>query len=51
MFERQQDVMAYVRKFDRPDVFITVTTNPKWTGVLESLTTVQLPHDRPDLLV
>ena len=22
MFERQQDAMAYVRKFDRPDLFI-----------------------------
>ena len=30
MFERQQDVMAYVRKFRRPDVFIIVITNPKW---------------------
>ena len=25
MFERQQDVMAYVRNFGRPDLFITVT--------------------------
>ena len=37
MFERQQDAMAYVRKLSRPDLFITVTTNPKWPEILESL--------------
>ena len=26
MFERQQDAMTYVRKFGRPDLFITFTT-------------------------
>ena len=30
MFEKQQDVMSYVRKFGRPYLFITVTTNPNW---------------------
>ena len=29
MFERQQDAMAYVRSFGRPDLFITVTIDPK----------------------
>ena len=38
MFERQQDAMAYVRKFVRPDLFITVITNPKWPEIVESLT-------------
>ena len=51
MFERQQDAMVCVRNFGRPDLFITVTTNPKWTDILESLTPVQQPHDRPYLLV
>ena len=51
MFERQQDAMAYVRKFGRPDLFITVTTNPKWPAILESLTPGQQPHDRLDLLM
>ena len=35
-FERQQDTIAHVRKFGRPDLLITVTTNPKWTEILES---------------
>ena len=51
MFERQQDAMAYVRKFVRPDLFITVTINPNRPEILESLTPRQQPHDRPDLLV
>ena len=51
MFERQQDAMAYVRKSGRPNLFITVTTNPSWTEILESLTPGEQPHDRPDLLV
>ena len=51
MLERQQDAMAYVRKFGRPDLFTTVTTNPKWSEILESLTPIQQSHDRPDLLV
>ena len=50
MFERQQDAMAYVRKYVRPDLFITVTTNPRWSDILESLTSGQQPHDVPDLL-
>ena len=36
MFERQQDAMAYARKLGRPDLFIRVTTNPKWPEILES---------------
>ena len=43
--------MAQVRKFGRLDLFITVTTNPKWPMILESLTPGQQPHDLPDLLV
>ena len=51
MFVGQQDVMAYVRKFSGPDLYITVTTNLKWPEISESLTPGKQPHDRPDLLV
>ena len=51
IFERQQDAMAYVRKFDRPYLLITGTKNPRWPEILERLTPGQQPHDRPDLLV
>ena len=50
MFERQQDAVAYVRKFSRPVLFITVTTNPKWPEISESLTPDQKRRDRPDML-
>ena len=51
MFESQQDAMAYVRKFGRPDLFKKVTTNTKWPEISESLTPKQEPHNRQDLLV
>ena len=51
MFEKQQDAMVFVRKFGRPDLFRTETTNPKWPEILKSLTQGQQPHDRPDLLL
>ena len=50
MFEKQQDAMCYVRKYGRPDLFITVTTNPKWPEIVDNLLEKQQPHDRPDLL-
>lgn len=51
MFEKQQDAMSFVRKYGRPDLFITVTTNPYWEEITSNLLAGQRPHDRPDLLV
>ena len=51
MFEKQQDVMSYVRKFGWPDLFITVTTNPNWEEITTNLFTGQRPHDHPELIV
>ena len=51
MFERQQDAMCYVRKYGRPDIFLTMTTNPNWTEVLDCLKNGEQSHDRPDLIV
>ena len=50
MHERQMDAMAYVRKFGRPDLFITMTTNPKWDEITSNLLPGQAPQDRPDLI-
>jgi len=49
--EQFQDSMAIVRKFGKPDFFITMTTNPNWPEILESLFPGEQPHDRPDLCV
>jgi hypothetical protein len=36
MHEKQSDAMAYVRRMKKPDFFITMTTNSKWTEVQEN---------------
>ena len=48
MFERQQDAMSYIRLYQRPHLFITMTTNPKWTEIRQNL---QQGYDRPDFAV
>jgi hypothetical protein len=43
-----QDSMAIVRHFGKPDLFITMTCNPKWPEIQEVLAG-QSAADRPDL--
>ena len=50
MHERQMDAMAYIRKYGRPDLFVTMTTNPKWDEVTSNLLPGQEPQDRPELI-
>ena len=50
MHARQMDAMTYVRKFGRPDLFLTMTTNPKWDEITTNLLPGQESHDRPDLI-
>ncbi|CAK1599932.1 unnamed protein product [Parnassius mnemosyne] len=50
MHERTQDAFCYVRKYGRPDLFITVTTNPKWDEITRELIEGQAPHDRHDII-
>ena len=47
--EAFMDAMTIVRKFGKPDYFITFTTNPKWPEIQASLFLGEAPHDRPDL--
>ncbi len=49
--ESFQDAMAIVRKFGKPDFFITFTCNPGWPEIKGSLCDGQQPHDRPDICV
>ncbi|KAL8614341.1 hypothetical protein ACOMHN_007679 [Nucella lapillus] len=48
--ERTQDAMAYVRKFGRPDLFITFTCNPKWDEIQRELFEGQDAKTRPDII-
>uniref|UniRef100_A0A182PFC9 ATP-dependent DNA helicase n=1 Tax=Anopheles epiroticus TaxID=199890 RepID=A0A182PFC9_9DIPT len=49
MTAQYQDSMAIVRAFGKPDLFITITCNPKWPEIIENLLPGQHTHDRPDL--
>ena len=50
MHERQSDAMAYVRRSGKPDFFITMTTNPKWSEIRENLDPGQETQDRSDII-
>ena len=36
-----QDAMAIIRAYGKPDLFVTITTNPKWPEVTNELKKVQ----------
>ncbi len=50
MHQLYQDAMAIVRKLGKPDLFITITCNPKWREIQEQLLPGQAALDRPDLV-
>jgi hypothetical protein len=50
MYEKNQDVMTYVRKFGRPDLFITFTCNPEWPEIKNELFQDQKSLDRHDII-
>ncbi len=50
MQQNYQDAMAIVRKYGKPDLFITFTCNPRWKEIEEQLFPGQTPSDRPDLI-
>jgi hypothetical protein len=50
MQQNYQDAMALVRKFGKPDLFLTMTCNPQWREITENLQSWQRPEYRPDLI-
>jgi hypothetical protein len=50
MRRRYMDAMALVRKFGKPDNFLTMTCNPNWNEIKDELYPGQTPQDRPDLV-
>lgn len=50
MLQLFQDAMAIVRKYGKPDLFMTVTCNPKWPEILAELAKCQSPQDIPDIV-
>jgi hypothetical protein len=50
MGQLYQNAMARVRKFGKPDLFITFTCNPKWKKITDTLLSGQTTKDRPELV-
>ncbi|XP_044019515.1 uncharacterized protein LOC122859897 [Aphidius gifuensis] len=50
MLQYYQDAMAIVRKFGKPDLFITMTCSPNWREIKENLLPGQIASDRPDIV-
>ncbi|XP_025192330.1 uncharacterized protein LOC112592482, partial [Melanaphis sacchari] len=44
------DAMAIVRKYGKPDLFITFTCNPKWPEIVDNIPHWLKANDRPDLV-
>ena len=50
MHRHYQDAIATVRKYGKPDYFITVTCNPAWPDINEALLPGQNAADQPDIV-
>ena len=50
MQQLYHDAMAIVRSHTKPDLFITMTCNPRWSEITENLAPGQTAQDRPDLV-
>ena len=50
MHQLYLDAMAIVAVFGKPDLFVTMTCNPKWREITENLLPGQTASDRPDLV-
>ncbi|XP_043462427.1 uncharacterized protein LOC122498651, partial [Leptopilina heterotoma] len=44
------DAMRLVQEFGKPDLFITMTCNPKWREIRENLLEGEIASDRPDIV-
>jgi hypothetical protein len=50
MAQLYQDSMAIVRQYGKPDLFITMTYNPKWEEIVSALKLGGIANDRPNLV-
>lgn len=50
MQKKTQDACAYIRKFGRPALFITLTCNPRWPEITTALPPHYQPHERHDIV-
>ena len=50
MYQKYQDAMTIVTKLGKPDIFLTMTANPKWPEIQDNLLPHQNASDRPDIV-
>jgi hypothetical protein len=50
MQQHYQDAMSIVRKYGKPDLFLTFTCNPRHKDIVENLLPGQTAADRPDIV-
>ena len=50
MYQKYQDAMTMVTKHGKPDIFLTMTANPKWPEIQENLLPHQNASNRPDIV-
>ena len=50
MTQNYLDAMALVRRYGKPDYFITMTANPAWPEITRHLREWETAADRPDLV-
>ena len=48
--EQLQDALAIVRQYGKPTVFLTLTCNPEWSEITNSLEDGERWSDRPDIV-
>ena len=48
--EQLMDAMAIVRVHGKPTLFLTLTTNPRWKDIVDSLEEGESAFDRPDIV-
>ncbi|XP_021716916.1 uncharacterized protein LOC110684794 [Chenopodium quinoa] len=50
MKKRYLNAMTLVKRYEKPDLFITITCNANWQEIKSELALGELPQDRPDLV-
>jgi len=50
MYQHYQDSMSIVRRFGRPDLFITFTCNPNWPEIVQAISAPQTRSERADIV-
>ena len=44
------NAMTLVKRFGKPDIFLTMTCNPNWYEIKQELQTYEKAQNRPDLI-